>query len=139
VLIVIRNHSVCLCTNQVRNFRRGNTQECRELRDKLYRSRMGQFCPDLIASPPEFPYEYVNVGVARDLYGISVKQNGADVIPEQAPSVQKQPVLQPQQPQMVQQEQSVQQQTQQQQQQQVQPPQNVNSSTCFFGVFYSRI
>jgi hypothetical protein len=138
VLIVVCNHFVCFCANQVRNFRRGNTQECRELRDKLYRSRMGQFCPNLIASPPEFPYEYVNIGVARDLYGISVKQNGADVVPEQAPSIQKQPVVanavqQPQQPQMVQQEQSIQQQTQQQQQ--VQPPQNVSSSTCFLVSF----
>lgn len=51
-----------------------NTQECKELRDRIYRSRMGRFCPDLIASPPDFPYEFVNVGVARDLQGITLKQ-----------------------------------------------------------------
>eukprot|EP00579_Thalassiosira_antarctica_P000907 CAMPEP_0201876878 /NCGR_PEP_ID=MMETSP0902-20130614/8436_1 /ASSEMBLY_ACC=CAM_ASM_000551 /TAXON_ID=420261 /ORGANISM="Thalassiosira antarctica, Strain CCMP982" /LENGTH=1129 /DNA_ID=CAMNT_0048404213 /DNA_START=68 /DNA_END=3457 /DNA_ORIENTATION=+ len=53
-----------------------DTQECKELRDRIYRSRMGGFCPDLIASPPDFPYEFVNVGVASDLQGITVKQQG---------------------------------------------------------------
>ncbi|KAL7553035.1 hypothetical protein ACHAWF_017169 [Thalassiosira exigua] len=55
-----------------------DTQECRELRDRIYRSRMGAFCPDLIASPPDFPYEFLNVGVARDLHGITVKQGGGE-------------------------------------------------------------
>jgi len=80
---------------------------------------MGQFCPDLIASPPEFPYDYVNVGVARDLYGITVKQNDADVVQHQAQVIEPQPVnavqqQQPQQQQMAQQEQSRMQQQQQQ-------------------------
>lgn len=123
-------------------FCRGNTQECKELRDKIYRSRMGQFCPDLIASPPEFPYEYVNVGVARDLYGITVKQSGTDVVSEQATSTQQQPVMasavqqQSRQTQIVQQDQSAQQQIQQQQQ--VQPPQNVSCSSCLLHVLTSR-
>ena len=82
---------------------------------------MGQFCPDLIASPPEFPYDYVNVGVARDLYGVTVKQNGADVVQHQAQVIEPQPVnvvqqQQPQQQQMAQQEQSRVQQQQQQSQ-----------------------
>eukprot|EP00578_Thalassiosira_sp_NH16_P006546 CAMPEP_0181106352 /NCGR_PEP_ID=MMETSP1071-20121207/16486_1 /TAXON_ID=35127 /ORGANISM="Thalassiosira sp., Strain NH16" /LENGTH=1086 /DNA_ID=CAMNT_0023189753 /DNA_START=165 /DNA_END=3425 /DNA_ORIENTATION=+ len=55
---------------------KGETQECKELRDRIYRSRMGRFCPDLMASPPDFPYDFVNVGVARDLQGITVKQQG---------------------------------------------------------------
>lgn len=55
---------------------KGGAQECKELSDRVYRSRMGGFCPDLIASPPDFPYEFVNVGVATDLQGITVKQGG---------------------------------------------------------------
>merc|ERR1719253_446166 len=51
-----------------------DTQECKELRDRIYRSRMGSFCPAFTASPPEFPYDFVNVGVANDLQGITVKQ-----------------------------------------------------------------
>ncbi|KAL7522204.1 hypothetical protein ACHAWX_006895 [Stephanocyclus meneghinianus] len=102
---------------------KGNTKECNELRDRIYRSRMGQFCPDLIASPPEFPYDYVNVGVARDLYGVTVKQNGADVVQHQDQVIEPQPVnvvqqQQPQQQQTAQQEQS----RVQQQQQQYQRP-----------------
>ena len=107
---------------------RGNTQECKELRDKIYRSRMGQFCPDLIANPPEFPYEYVNVGVARDLYGITVKQSGSDVMQSQQMMAEARPSSvvtgQQPQPQQIQQQeqQSVQQQQVQQQQVQQQPP-----------------
>ena len=65
-----------------------NTQECNELRDRIYRSRMGQFCPDLIASPPDFPYEFVNVGVASDLQGITIKQPVP--IQQQQPQMQMQ-------------------------------------------------
>jgi protein transport protein SEC31 len=53
-----------------------DTQECKELRDRIYCSRMGRFCPDLMASPPDFPFDYVNVGVAQDLHGINVRQGG---------------------------------------------------------------
>eukprot|EP00956_Cyclotella_meneghiniana_P036579 scaffold127602_cov60-Cyclotella_meneghiniana.AAC.2 len=110
---------------------KGNTQECKELRDRIYRSRMGQFCPELIASPPEFPYDFVNVGVARDLYGITVKQNAVDMAQQQAPVVQQQPSnvnatqqtqQSYQQQQVVHQEQPVMQ--QQMHQEQVQPPEN---------------
>ena len=93
---------------------------------------MGQFCPELIASPPEFPYDFVNVGVARDLYGITVKQNAVDVVQQQAPAVEQQPSnVNPtqtqqsyQQQQVAQQEQPVMQ--QQMHQEQVQPPENVS-------------
>eukprot|EP00986_Skeletonema_menzelii_P016410 scaffold14541_cov137-Skeletonema_menzelii.AAC.2 len=53
---------------------KGNTKDTNELRDRIYRSRFGSFCPELMASPPDFPYNYVNVGVARDLHGITLKQ-----------------------------------------------------------------
>eukprot|EP00985_Skeletonema_marinoi_P011641 scaffold5542_cov79-Skeletonema_marinoi.AAC.1 len=53
---------------------KGDTKDTKELRDRIYRSRFGSFCPDLMASPPDFPYNYVNVGVARDLHGITLKQ-----------------------------------------------------------------
>ena len=117
---------------------RGNTQECKELRDRIYRSRMGQFCPELIASPPEFPYDFVNVGVARDLYGITVKQNAVDMAQQQAPAVEQQPSNMNatqqtqqsyQQQQVVQQEQPVMQ--QQMHQEQVQPPENVSYGKVF--------
>jgi hypothetical protein len=95
---------------------------------------MGQFCPDFRTSPPEFPYDFVNVGVARDLCGITVK-NGADLV-QQVPVVQQQPsatsnaVQRSQQQQNTQQEQPV---VQQQVQQQIQPPQNVS---CFLSSVY---
>jgi len=54
----------------------GDARECRELRDRIYRSRAGGLCPDLVSSPPDFPYDFVNVGVASDLQGITVKQGG---------------------------------------------------------------
>jgi len=53
---------------------KGNTKDTMELRDRIYRSRFGSFCPELMASPPDFPYNYVNIGVARDLHGITLKQ-----------------------------------------------------------------
>jgi len=62
---------------------RENTQGCRELCDRIYRSRMGRFCPDFAASPPDFPYDFVNVGVARDLHGIIVKQGGQQMQQQQ--------------------------------------------------------
>lgn len=51
-----------------------DTLECKILRDRIYCSRMGRYCPDLMASPPDFPFDFVNVGVAQDLYGVTVKQ-----------------------------------------------------------------
>lgn len=101
---------------------RGNTQECRELRDRIYRSRMGQFCPDLITLPPEFPYNYVNVGVARDLYGVTVKRSGADVVQHESKVIEPQHVnaVQQQKPQ----EQHIAQQDQSRVQQQQQPEQH---------------
>ena len=55
-----------------------DTQECKELRDRIYCGRLGRFCPDLLASPPDFPFDFVNVGVAQDLHGITVKQGGEE-------------------------------------------------------------
>ena len=53
---------------------RGTTRDCKELRDRIYRSRVGRYCPDLVSNPPDFPYDFVNVGAARDLTGITLKQ-----------------------------------------------------------------
>lgn len=79
---------------------KGNTKDTKELRDRIYRSRFGAFCPDLMASPPDFPYDYVNVGVARDLHGITLKQPVAQ-------TQQYQEQQQPQQQQIMQVHQSV--------------------------------
>jgi len=79
---------------------KGNTKDSNELRDRIYRSRFGAFCPDLMASPPDFPYNYVNVGVARDLHGITLKQPAAR-------TQQYQEQQQPQQQQIIQENQSV--------------------------------
>lgn len=95
-----------------------DTQECKELRDRIYRSRMGGFCPDLMASPPAFPYDFVNVGVARDLQGITLKQG---VVPVQQDTHSA--ALTSQQPQMQQQSQYVQQSPQLQSQHAHQAPQ----------------
>jgi hypothetical protein len=81
---------------------------------------MGQYCSDLVASPPEFPYDYVNVGVAKDLHGITVKQGQAV---QQQQVVEPQPVVQ-QEYQQPQQQQNV---VQQQQPMQQQQPQEVTS------------
>ncbi len=79
-----------------------DTQECKKLRDRIYRSRMGGFCPDLLASPPDFPFDFVNVGVARDLQGITLKQGGGQQLPVQqdqylATQTSQQPQMQQQQ------------------------------------------
>ena len=63
---------------------RGTTRDCKELRDRIYRSRVGRYCPDLVSNPPDFPYGFVNVGAARDLTGITLKQQpGAASAPAQ--------------------------------------------------------
>ena len=43
---------------------RSSSQECKELRDRLYRSKDTQLCTLALGPTPEFPYAYVNVGVA---------------------------------------------------------------------------
>jgi len=96
-----------------------NTQECNELRDRIYRSRMGRFCPGLMASPPDFPYDFVNVGVARDLEGITVKQSGGQL--QQQQQLQEQQFAA--QPDTTNYDQSQQQQQQVQQSPQLQPTQ----------------
>ena len=75
---------------------KGSTKDTKELRDRIYRSRFGSFCPDLMASPPDFPYNYVNVGVARDLHGITLKQHVAQTQQnqEQQQQPQEQQVIQ---------------------------------------------
>ena len=109
---------------------------------------MGQFCPDLIASPPEFPYEFVNVGIARDLYGVTVKQNAVDIAQQQAPVVEQQPsnanvIQQTQQSQQSQQQQMVQQEQpmvqQQMHQEQVQPPENVSYGIVYDQFIYCKV
>jgi len=107
---------------------KGDTKDTKELRDRIYRSRFGSFCPDLMASPPDFPYNYVNVGVARDLHGITLKQPVAQTQhyqEQQQPQQQEQQTIhenqsfpsqanaQVQQPQQQQQQQQPQQETQQ--------------------------
>uniref|UniRef100_A0A7S3PXW7 WW domain-containing protein n=1 Tax=Chaetoceros debilis TaxID=122233 RepID=A0A7S3PXW7_9STRA len=41
-----------------------SSQECKELRDRLYRSKDTQLCTIALGPIPEFPFAYVNVGVA---------------------------------------------------------------------------
>jgi len=43
---------------------KSDSQECKELKDRLYRSKDSQICLQLLGSAPDFPYQYVNVGVA---------------------------------------------------------------------------
>jgi len=43
---------------------KSNSQECKELKDRLYRSKDSQICHQLMGATPDFPYQYVNVGVA---------------------------------------------------------------------------
>ena len=43
---------------------RSESQDCKELKDRLYRSKDSQICLQIMGSTPEFPYQYVNVGVA---------------------------------------------------------------------------
>jgi len=115
----------------------GDTQECKELRDRIYRSRMGGFCPDLISSPPDFPYDFVNVGVASDLQGITVKQGGVQQMMQQHqqqlehPSYEVASVDAAQTANQVQQQQAQVQQSQQQVQQspQLQPTQSEGPSS----------
>jgi protein transport protein SEC31 len=70
-----------LLVSASRYLRGCETQECKELRDRIYRSRLGGFCSDLMASPPAFPFDFVNVGVARDLQGITLKKGGMQQLP----------------------------------------------------------
>ena len=103
---------------------KGSSQETKELRDRIYRSRFGSFCPDLMSSPPDFPYNYVNVGVARDLHGITLKQPIAQTQqyqeqPQQQQVQQTQPFV----------SQATTQQPQQQQMQQQQPQQQMQQET----------
>ena len=43
---------------------RSNSQECKELKDRLYRSKDSQICLQLMGATPDFPYQYVNIGVS---------------------------------------------------------------------------
>jgi protein transport protein SEC31 len=43
---------------------KSQSQECRELSDRLYRSKDSQLCTQALGYAPEFPYNYTNVGVA---------------------------------------------------------------------------
>jgi protein transport protein SEC31 len=42
---------------------RSDSQECKELRDRLYRSKDSHFCALAFGAPPEFPFDFCNVGV----------------------------------------------------------------------------
>jgi len=44
---------------------RSNSQECKELRDLLYRSKYSQSCLAAFGSAPEFPYQFVNIGIGK--------------------------------------------------------------------------
>mmetsp|Transcript_4865 Transcript_4865/g.6298 ORF Transcript_4865/g.6298 Transcript_4865/m.6298 type:complete len:1158 (+) Transcript_4865:55-3528(+) len=41
-----------------------NKQECKELKDRLYRSKYSQACVQAMGVTPEFPFQFTNVGVA---------------------------------------------------------------------------
>mmetsp|Transcript_16536 Transcript_16536/g.24739 ORF Transcript_16536/g.24739 Transcript_16536/m.24739 type:complete len:1087 (-) Transcript_16536:105-3365(-) len=43
---------------------RSQKQECKELQDRLYRSKDSQLCIVALGATPEFPYHYVNVNAA---------------------------------------------------------------------------
>jgi protein transport protein SEC31 len=43
---------------------KSQSQECRELSDRLYRSKDSQLCTQALGYAPEFPYSYINVGIA---------------------------------------------------------------------------
>jgi protein transport protein SEC31 len=43
---------------------KSQSQECRELSDRLYRSKDSQLCTQAFGYAPEFPYNYINVGIA---------------------------------------------------------------------------
>jgi protein transport protein SEC31 len=43
---------------------KGTSQESKVLRDRLYRGKDSEACLRALGSPPEFPFEFVNVGVA---------------------------------------------------------------------------
>lgn len=43
---------------------RSDSQECKELSDRLYRSKDSQICTQALGFIPEFPYQYTIVGVA---------------------------------------------------------------------------
>jgi len=42
---------------------RSNSQECKELSDRLYRSKFSQECVRALGSTPDFPFDYKNVNV----------------------------------------------------------------------------
>lgn len=122
-----------------------DTQECKELRDRIYRSRMGGFCPDLMASAPDFPYDFVNVGVARDLQGITVKQSGNLVqqhaVVQEQQQFASQPVVNDTDNQIQQQAAQQMQQQQQQQQQVQQSPQlqPIQPEVCCYPCCHCRL
>lgn len=43
---------------------KSNSQECKELQDRLYRSKDSQLCIQALGKTPDFPFHYVNIGVA---------------------------------------------------------------------------
>ena len=52
-----------------------SSQDCRELSDRLYRSKESPSCLQAMGSPPDFPYSMVNVGVSRGTVYVPQKQD----------------------------------------------------------------
>ena len=59
---------------------KGTSQESKELRDRLYRGKDSEVCLRALGSAPEFPFEFVNVGIApkKSQYnGTAAHSNGS--------------------------------------------------------------
>jgi protein transport protein SEC31 len=70
---------------------RSNSQECKELKDRLYRSKDSQICLQLMGATPDFPYQYVNIGVSPIAPVVSVNHQQQHVVVAK-PVKQQQPV-----------------------------------------------
>jgi len=56
---------------------RSNSQQCKELSDLLYRSKFSQECLQALGKPPDYPFNYCNVGVAPKSHQTSDKTGAA--------------------------------------------------------------
>jgi len=54
---------------------KSNSQECKELSDRLYRSKQSQECVHALGSTPDFPFNFINIGVAPKLSASAMKNN----------------------------------------------------------------
>jgi len=55
---------------------RSDSQDCRELKDRLYRSKESQNCTHVLGAAPDFPFPFKNVGVAPSPLSGETRQRG---------------------------------------------------------------